>query len=106
MAEKKLSEVRTFSQELKPMKLSQAAVSKETDLPSVNVSDGASRSLLSAPSATMGAFASPRLGCAIGGDESARYPRHIPVPLFERSRYAYSNAFSQLPKMPINLAGD
>lgn len=88
------------------MKLSQAAVSNEPNFSSVNSLDGATRSPLSAPSAAKGAIASPQLGCSTRTSERDRYPRHVPVALFDRARYAYLNSFSQLPKMALNLDGD
>ncbi len=106
MAEKKLSEIRTFVQELKPMNLSQAAVSNEPDLPCVNLADGASRALLSAPPAATGAIASPRVAGAIASDARVRYPRHIPVPLFDRVSYTRLNSFSPLPTMQLILDSD
>ncbi|HIK28725.1 MAG: hypothetical protein N3E45_13030 [Oscillatoriaceae bacterium SKW80] len=88
------------------MKLLQATVSNEPDIPSVNLREGTRRALISTPPVVTGASAYSRMTCVPNSETRVRYPRHIPVPIFDRARYTRLNSFSSMPTIPINIDSD
>lgn len=84
------------------MKLLQATVSNEPDIPSVNITEGRRRALISTPPVVTGALASSGMNSALASETRVRYPRHIPVPIFDRARYTRLNSFSSMSTIAIN----